>query len=192
LKHITRTLSYILFVIIKYVPNLPIRSSNVGQSFRRFVARGFLEHCGEGANIEYGASFHGRGRGVRLGRKSGIGVRAHIGPYVSIGDFVMMGPEVVILTRNHKFSDTAIPICEQGYEEYRPVIVEDDVWIGQRVIILPGVRIGRGTIVGAGSVVAKDIPEWSVAVGNPCRIIKKRMEGGMAVNGDLPAECDLT
>ncbi len=64
----------------------------------------------------------------------------------------------------------------QGMTETKPVTIEDDVWIGTRVIILPGLTIGRGSILGAGTVVTKDIPPFSVVVGNPGRIVKNRKE----------------
>jgi maltose O-acetyltransferase len=65
---------------------------------------------------------------------------------------------------------------QQGSRELKNVIIEDDVWIGQRVIILPGVTLQIGTIVGAGSVVTKTFPPFSVLVGNPARLIKSRQE----------------
>ena len=68
-----------------------------------------------------------------------------------------MGPEVIIFTRNHKFSDLSIPMTKQGYQETKQVIIEDGVWIRGRSVILPGVKIGKGSIIGVGSVVTKDI-----------------------------------
>ena len=136
---------------------------------------GLVDYCGKGANIEYGCVFNEGGRGVRIGNYAGIGIRAQIGPYVSIGDFTMMGPDVIILTRNHRFSDINKPMCLQSYLDYKPVIIEDDVWIGQRVIILPGVTIGKGSILGAGAVIAKSIPQYSIVVGNPAQVIKSRL-----------------
>ena len=61
----------------------------------------------------------------------------------------------------------------------KPIVIEDDVWIGRRVIILPGVTIGRGSVIGAGAVVAKDIPPYSVAVGNPCKVVRNRINNGI-------------
>ncbi len=86
----------------------------------------------------------------------------------------MMGPRVTILTMNHDFSDTSRPMIEQGHTENRPVVVEDDVWIGVGVILLPGVRVGRGAVVGAGAVVTKSVAPWSVVGGNPARVIGAR------------------
>nr|WP_276612123.1 DapH/DapD/GlmU-related protein [Kineococcus vitellinus] len=65
----------------------------------------------------------------------------------------------------------------QGFREDRPIVIEDDVWIGAGCIVLPGRRIGTGSIVGAGSVVVSDVPPWTVVAGNPARIVKKRRSG---------------
>ena len=85
-----------------------------------------------------------------------------------------MGPEVIILTENHRFERTDIPMRLQGRQELRPVAIHDDVWIGTRVIILPGVTVGRGAIIGAGAIVTKDIPEYAIVGGNPAKLIKYR------------------
>lgn len=93
-----------------------------------------------------------------------------------IGDNVMMGPEVVILSSGHAHSRTDIPMNQQGFiAPTRPTIIGNDVWIGTRVIILQGVQIGDGCIIGAGAVVTKDIPPYSVAGGVPARVIKSRL-----------------
>lgn len=109
-----------------------------------------------------------------IGENSGIGYGCEINNGVTIGDNVMMGPDVLIYTQNHCTADLDIPMREQGMKEIEPVYICDDVWIGARVCILPGVTIGRGTIVGACTVVSKDIPPYSVVVGNPARIVKNR------------------
>lgn len=141
-----------------------------GKNLRRFFARGIIK-CGKNVNVEQGARF---GCMVSLGDYSGLGVRARLVGPVDIGNYVMMAPDVVIITNNHEFSDTETPMMFQGLREPSPVVIEDDVWIGERVIILPGVRIGKGSIIGAGAVVAKEIPPYSIAVGNPVKIIKSR------------------
>lgn len=63
----------------------------------------------------------------------------------------------------------------QGFQDDRPIVMEDDVWIGARVILLPSVRAGQGSVIGAGSVVTNDIPPYSIAGGNPARIIRRRI-----------------
>ena len=65
-------------------------------------------------------------------------------------------------------------MIEQGFAEYKPVIISNDVWIGGRVIILPGISVGEGAIVAAGAVVTKDVPSYSIVAGNPAVIKKYR------------------
>ncbi len=86
----------------------------------------------------------------------------------------MMGPDVVILTQNHKFDRLDIPMLEQGFKDEQPVTICDDVWIGVRAIILPGVTVGKGAIIAAGAVVTKDVCEYAIVGGNPARVIKMR------------------
>ncbi|KAJ8080026.1 hypothetical protein PM082_016852 [Marasmius tenuissimus] len=89
---------------------------------------------------------------------------------VIIGDRVQMAPNVSLLTATHSTSVLSrIKFVEYGL----PIVIGDDVWIGSNVQVMPGVTIGKGCTIGAGSVVTKDIPEYSVAVGCPARVIKK-------------------
>ena len=129
-----------------------------------------LSKCGEKINIEKGATFSTR---CTIGNGSGIGINAKLG-VVHIGDNVLMGPECVILTRNHGFQAKDSLISEQGYTEEKPVYIGNDVWIGHRVIILPGVHIADGTVIGAGAVVTKDTLPYSVVGGNPAKVLKMR------------------
>lgn len=91
---------------------------------------------------------------------------------IEIGKNVKIAAFCFICDFNHKFSDGKISVIDQGYDT-KPVIIEDNVWVGTHSIILPGVTIGRGSVIGAGSVVTKNIPKDSVAVGNPARVVKK-------------------
>lgn len=145
---------------------------NFGQKqIRAFCGKLILSKCGKDVNIEKGANFPSS---VELGDNSGIGIRAQINGKVIIGKNVMMGPDVCIYARNHAFGRTDIPMNLQGFSPEKPVIIEDDVWIGARVIILPGVRIGKGAVIGAGSVVTKSVPDYAVVGGNPASILKMR------------------
>ena len=92
---------------------------------------------------------------------------------ITIGNDVHIAPHVMMIAAHHKFVDTDIPIGKQGIEA-APITIEDDVWVAGRVMITAGVRIGRGSVIGAGAVVTKDIPPWSVAVGVPARVIRTR------------------
>lgn len=91
------------------------------------------------------------------------------GCQVTIGDNVMFGPHVMISTATHPLD----PIERQHTEYCVPITIGDNVWLGGNVSVLPGVTIGDNCVIGAGSVVNKDIPANSVAVGNPCKVIKQ-------------------
>ena len=88
---------------------------------------------------------------------------------VIIGDYCQMAPNVAIYTAGHPvYPDTR----NSGYEYGKEVRIGNNVWIGGNTVICPGVTIGNNCVIGAGSVVTRDIPDWTVAVGNPCRIIR--------------------
>lgn len=159
------------YLIVRHLP--PSYSGlKVGQTrLRRFCGKMMLAHCGDQVNIEQNAYFSPN---VTLGNYSGIGVNARIHGTCHIGDYVMMGENCIIITRNHCFDRTDIPMMQQGFTAEEPVYIEDDVWIGDRVTILPGVRIGTGCILGAGAVVTHDIPPYAIAAGVPARVIRFR------------------
>jgi maltose O-acetyltransferase len=113
------------------------------------------------------------------GAKIHIGRNCHINENVflqscCIGNNVLIAPEVVILSSSHAYAIINEPIIEQGQLPDRPVLIGDNVWIGRRCIILPGIEIGENTIVGAGSIVTKSIPSNVIAAGNPCKVFKCR------------------
>ncbi len=110
-----------------------------------------------------------------------IGDHTYIGPYcylgagggISIGKHVTLGGYVQILAENHAFDDPDQPINTQGVVR-KGIVIEDDCWIGNLAVILDGVRIGRGSVIGAAAVVTKNVPPNSVVVGNPGRVIRTR------------------
>ena len=83
-----------------------------------------------------------------------------------------IGQHVTISGLNHKYEDPSKAISEQGISTM-PINIENDVWIGANSVVLPGVQIGNHSVIGAGSIITKDIPPYSVAVGNPARIVKR-------------------
>lgn len=131
-----------------------------------------MKECGKNTSIERGARF---GYNITLGSGSHIGVNARLqsGGGITLGKGIMMGPDVIIITEDHKHDDANEPIWAQGTYT-APVIIEDGVWIGTRVIILPGVKIGKSSIIGAGSVVTKDVPAYSIVAGNPAKVVRNR------------------
>lgn len=123
---------------------------------------------GSDVNIEQRAHF-GSGIHLSIGDHSGLGINCRINGPVRIGTHVM------IIARNHRFDRTDVPMCQQGEADPEPVVLGNDVWIGARAIFLPGVTVGQGTIVGAGSVVTKSVPAYSIVAGNPARIVRSRV-----------------
>lgn len=114
---------------------------------------------------------------IELGDEVGFNYGCYVNGYggLSIGDRSLVGPGSMIHTANHVTDDLTRPYQEQGWIE-QPVTIGVGCWIGMGVCILPGVTIGDHCIVGAGSVVAKDLESYSVSVGNPARPIKDRRE----------------
>lgn len=111
------------------------------------------------------------GRGLRLGAHCKLWAGPAHGRIV-LGDDVLFGPEVMITAANYRFNE-GHPVTEQAMDE-ADVVIGNDVWLGTRVMVLPGVTIGDGAIIGAGSVVTKDVPAMSIAVGIPARVVGQR------------------
>jgi len=109
---------------------------------------------------------------VEIGENSLVGLgNVIIGP-VKIGNNVILAQNIVASGLNHNYSDVLQPIHKQGVS-VAPITIEDDCWIGSNSVITAGVTIGKHSVIAAGAVVTKDVPPYSVAVGNPSRIIKK-------------------
>ena len=140
---------------------------------RGVACKRLFRYCGKNVNVEKGANFY-TGWEIELGDNSSLGVNCFVPYDLKVGKDVMMGPYVVIIGDNHEFSRRDIPMRLQGRIEYSPVVIEDNVWIGARAILLPGIKIGNGAIIGAGAVVTKDVPPYAICGGNPAKIIKYR------------------
>ena len=164
---------FLYYCSARYLPTQPAPGWQIAYAIRRFLVKYIFDKCGKNVLVKKYAYF-GKGVGISIGDNSQIGERSQIGAYTKIGSDVIMAPDVIIWTISHAFDRTDIPINQQGATDIKPVIIGDDVWIGQRAIIKPGVTVGNHAIIGAGSIVTKDIPEWAIVAGNPARIIKMR------------------
>jgi len=116
-------------------------------------------HCDYGYNIILGKNFYANYSCIILDVNK-----------VTIGNNVKLAPNVQIYTASHPI-EQKLRITKK--ESGLPIFIGDNVWIGGGAIILPGIKIGKNSVIGAGSVVTKDIPENVIAVGNPCKVIKK-------------------
>lgn len=114
--------------------------------------------CDYGYNIEIGENFYANHNLIILD-----------GNKVKFGDNVFIAPNCAFYTAGHPLDFVT---RNKGLEYAKPIEVGDNVWIGGNVVVLPGVKIGNNCVIGAGSIVTKDIPDNSVAVGNPCKVIK--------------------
>lgn len=127
---------------------------------------------GENSTIEDFTTVNNGVGPVVIGKNTRIGLgNTLIGP-VTIKDDVRLAQNVVLSGLNHNYEDVAVPIHEQGVSTAE-IIVEEESWIGANVTIVAGVTIGKHSIVAGGSVVTKDIPPYSVAVGNPAKVLKQ-------------------
>ena len=139
---------------------------------RESLLKEMFAEVGEGCYIE--PPFHSNwgGKHVHFGKNvyANFNLTCVDDTHVYVGDYTMIGPNVILATAGHPVLP---PLREQGYQYNMPVRIGRNCWLGAGVIVLPGVTIGDNTVVGAGSVVTKDLPPNVVAVGNPCRVLRE-------------------
>lgn len=127
---------------------------------------------GEDSTIEDFSAINNGVGDVIIGDRTKIGLsNTIIGP-VTIGNDIRLAQNITLSGLNHNYEDVNLPIHVQGVST-SPIILEDDSWIGANVVVVAGVTIGKHSIVAAGSIVTKNIPPYSVAVGNPARVLKQ-------------------
>tara|TARA_B110000977_G_C11059763_1_gene485491 strand:- start:1000 stop:1548 length:549 start_codon:yes stop_codon:yes gene_type:complete len=176
-------ISEIKSFLVHLIINWPC--TKLGYKMRESFYRRHLKSSGSNLSIASGVIFGDPvsieiGNYCKFGRNVNIGAGECNGIY--IGSYVSIADGTYFRSGNHKFDSTDIPIQHQGHysseiqfnNEKYSVVIEDDVWIGARAIILSGTHIGKGSIVGAGTVVSSKIPPYSIVMGNPGRVISKR------------------
>jgi acetyltransferase-like isoleucine patch superfamily enzyme len=112
---------------------------------------------------------------LNVGSHCSFNTGSYIQGNITMGDYVRIAPNANIVAMNHNFEDISKPIAAQGLS-HKGIVIEDDVWIGAGATVLDGVTIGAHSIIGAGAVVTKSIPPYSIAAGNPARILRHRRE----------------
>lgn len=115
-------------------------------------------------------------KNISIGNRVYIGRSAHfsIHKMLSIGDDVLLGPDVMILSGSHAIENVGVPINVSREGINGSCVIEDDVWIGARVILIGELTIGEGSVIAAGAVVTRNVPPYTIAGGVPCRPIRRR------------------
>lgn len=140
----------------------------------RWLARKKLGKLGKGAEVRPQVTIIG-GKNISLGDNVVLRPGTYFnaaGGKIIIGDNVLLGPNIYISTTHHHFADTSKPILFQG-SDFSTVVIKEGSWIGVGVTIFNNVSIGKNSVVGAGSVVTTDVPDYCVAAGVPAKIIKR-------------------
>ena len=150
-----------------------------------------FKHVGNNTVFRKWNSSFIRPENIAIGNDVHIGTKAYFDGTgdIVIGCGVVFGPEVTIFTRSHNYDSDcleALPFDQKMV--VAPVVINEYVWVGTKVIILPGVNIGRGSVLAAGAVVTKDVPEFAVVGGNPAKVLKYRNKERfeLLVNSDMP------
>lgn len=161
-----------------------------GGAFARFGAHSVIQPpvrvAGErsiaiGSDVWIGAGswLQSLGDGTAVTLEIGDGTRAagncvlSAARSVTLGRQVLLARGVYISDHIHRYDDISLPVLEQGLDRVEPVEIGDGAWLGENVVVCPGVRIGRGSVIGANAVVTTDIPDYCVAVGAPARIVRQ-------------------
>jgi len=173
LKNVIALIIYKLFLVWLPESSTPI-FGKPSKKLRYLCCKNIFLFCGKNVNVERWANF-GTGFRLKIGNNSGLGINCRVTDNLEIGENVMMGLNCNILPNNHIFDRVDIPIIQQGESEEVITIIEDDVWIGNQVVLTPGRTIKKGSIIAAGCVLSKDFPEYSIVGGNPSRLIRSRI-----------------
>ncbi|RYZ99536.1 MAG: acyltransferase [Sphingobacteriaceae bacterium] len=159
------------YVLIRNLPSSYFPMGKVFNALRVGILKKIIK-VGAGNTIQTGFRF-GMKDVVIIGDNCQINEDVYI-QSARIGNYVLIAQNVAILAVTHNFDRLDIPIIQQGSTKPDPVTIEDDVWIGRNVIVLPGVTIGKGAIIGASAVVTKDVAPNAIVGGVPAKLIRYR------------------
>lgn len=175
-KHIEWFALLFYYGFAYWMPNFDSRFfGKFFNSIRVLCVKNIFDYVGKGVNIGRKARF-GNGHNVWIGSRSNIGANCVVPANIIIGNDVMMGPDNFFFGGfTHNISDVTKPMIEQGFKfiEGQPEI-GDDVWIGRECLFMPCLKIGSHSVVGARSVVTKNVPQGVIVAGNPAKVIKER------------------
>ena len=159
--------------VAQFIPAWPGPIGRVGFALRERAARSLLAECGRGLNLHARVSV-GSGRHIHAANNVGVGRGTTFNGRgeVYLGPHLTMGPECLFITGSHE-AHSRRPLREQAAIR-RPIRIGEDVYLGARVIVLPGVTVGDGAVVGAGAVVSRDVEPYTIVAGNPIQVIGRR------------------
>lgn len=163
----------IYYAIIAKLPHS--RYLKLANKLRLFYLTHVLKVIRESGHVSFfePGIYIGNGQKVSIGRDCQINENVFM-QGAKIGNYVMIAPNASILSKSHNFENLTVPMILQGECEEKIPVIEDDVWLGRNVVVMPGIRIGKGSIVGAGAVVVKDVAPYSIVGGVPARLIRMR------------------
>lgn len=164
----------IFYLFARHLPATYFPLGKLFNSIRVSVLRRIFS-IGDHTVIQPGFRFGMKGS-LKIGKHCQVNEDVYI-QSAEIGDYVLIAQRVAILSVTHRMDRTDMYIKMQGSTESRAVIIEDDVWLGRNVVVMPGIRIGTGAVVGAGAVVTKDVPPYAIVGGVPAKLIRYRTAG---------------
>ena len=162
---------FIYYILASKLPNYAFPGGKFYNKLRMFCLRQFMsvgKECRIMRNV-----YIGSGKNISIGDHCRINENVRLNN-VKIGNHVMIARDTVILGKTHVVSNLNIPMEKQGNLESKTTIIENDVWLGIRSVVLPGLTISKGSIIGAGGVLTKNTVKFSVYGGVPAKFIKKR------------------
>ena len=171
---VIRQIALILYYsVAQFIPTWPKPLGRLGFALRRLLARRLFAECGDELNLHGRVSF-GSGRNIHAANNVGIGQGTVFNGRgdVHLGAHLTMGPRCTFITGDHEVRSVR-PLREQQSSQ-QPIRVGEDVYLGAHVILLPGVTVRDGAVVGAGSVVSRDVDAYTIVAGNPIRVIGQR------------------
>ena len=152
-------------------------SDVVVEKYSRLIANGDSGSItiGDNVYIQPYVLIKANGGKIRIGNNCFVNDQSMLFGHggLTIGNDVHISPGVMTIPMNHVYKNPDVLISDQG-ETRKGIIIEDDVWIGAKVVILDGVTIGKGSVIGAGAVITKSVPPYSVAMGVPAKVVKQR------------------
>lgn len=181
MRMILRVAAYAIYYGIAYrLPENHWAGGRVWNAIRVACARHLLRGCGKDIHIDRRVNF-GKGNKLTIKDHAGIGQDSRIIGDVTLGEYVATGFGVVITAYDRDLSRLDVPMVQQHVGFDAPVVIGRDCVLFAQSVILPGVHIGEGSIVAAGAVVAKNVPEFAVVGGNPARVVKWRKPPAEAI-----------